>query len=183
MKKLMMLCCLYIFQCTHSVYIQPHVHVERPRQIIDEDAGLFISSEDLTNKHEKFNFLVGRNVTIPLGTPLKEIAIETFAPFYRKVIYVGRKDYEVTPHIVEISMFDFDVTSGLDTHLAIKCVVTTKDKIIFSDVFKGSGSGTAATGLLDDKRHAEEQIRKSAEEAFAEAFEKMQVAFSTEMKN
>jgi len=144
------------------------------------DAGIFIPSEDLASSPEQFNFLLGGIARVPLGTPLKELAVETFAPFFNRVFHTGRKDYEITPYVIEVNIKDFQITQGFDTYLVIRCQISTEDDIVFFDEFSGSGKGTAAAGLFDDKDKARDQIRKSAEAAFIEAFESMQKAFIAE---
>jgi len=177
MKKYIILLCFLFILCTSSIHLQPHISSASGMKLHNADAGIFISSEDLAFAHEQFNFLLGGKARVPLGTPLKEMALETFAPFFNKVLYIGRKDYEVTPYVIEVNIKDFQITQGFDTYLVIRCQVSTEDDIVFFDEFAGSGKGTAAAGLFDDKGIARDQIRKSAEAAFIEAFENMQRAF------
>jgi len=183
MKKVLVVLSVIFIQCSSSVHLQPHIYSIRNTPAINEDAGIYIPADDLIYEYEKFNLLAGRTFKIPLGTPLKELTQETFAPLFRKVYYVGKKDYEAAPNIIEINVIEFEVTPGFDTHLLLKCQATTEDGIIFSEVFRGSGSGSFLIGMMDDKRQAKEQIRKSAETAFRQAFQEMQIAFVNQVNN
>ncbi len=178
MKKILIISILIFINCTSSIHLQPHLGHHRSAKTIDSDAGIYIPPEDLTFAHEKFNFLIGGNIRVPLGTPLKELSQEAFAPFYNRVYYIGKKDYSAAESIIELNIVEFRVTEGLDSHLILKCEISENNNVIFSDVFKGSGKGNAAAGFLDDKRYAEDQIRKSAEDAFIEAFSNLQTAFT-----
>ncbi|MCP4727481.1 MAG: hypothetical protein GY863_20755 [bacterium] len=178
MKKILLITVILFINCTSSIYLQPHLGYNKPQKTIDNDAGIYIPPEDLTFEHKKFNFLMGENVRVPLGTPLKDLSQETFAPFFRRVFYLGAKNFDAAENIIELSIVEFRVTEGLDSHLVLKCEVSEEDRIIFSEVFKGSGKGYAAAGFLDNKSWAREQIRKSAEAAFIEAFSKIQTAFN-----
>ena len=179
MKRVPLLLSFVLISCTSSILLQPHIDPQDGAKVIDSDAAIFIPSEDLTGEYEKFNILLGNKVRIPFGTPLKELTQETFAPLFNRVYYTGRRDYEITPYIIEVSISDFEVTTGYDTHLVIKCSVSTSDEVMFSDEFRGSGKGSIIT--IGDDRFKQDQIRRSAENAFIEAFQNMQRAFIDKM--
>jgi len=161
--------------CASTILTQPHIPPMATVTIIDEDAGIYIIPADLTMDYSK-NSLLSGNIRMPLGTTLRDLSYETFSSFFSRVFYIGNKLNPGAPFIIEIGLGTFEVTFGLDTHLTIICTVTENDIPIFANNFEGSGSGTAAARLLGENM-AREQIRKSAEEAFIDAFKKIQIAF------
>jgi len=183
MKRILIVLVLIFIQCSSSIHLQPHIIPINNTPVIDVDAGVYIPSDDLVYEYEKFNLFAGRTFVMPVGTSLKELTQETFASLFRKVFYVGKKDYEATPNIIEVKIINFVVTSGFDTHILLKCQYATKEEILFSEVFKGSGSGSFTIGIMDDKGQAKEKIRQSAEAAFRLAFQEMQIAFVNQVNN
>ena len=176
MKKLLVLFLSALFvTCASTILTQPHIPPMATITIIDADAGIYIIPADLTKEYSKNSLLSGK-IRMPLGTPLRDLSQETFSSFFSRVFYIGNKLNPRTPFIIEIGLGTFEVTFGLDTHLTIICTVTENEIPIFARKFEGSGSGTAWARLLGEKL-AGEQIRKSAEEAFKDAFKKIQIAF------
>ncbi len=173
-------CCLSFTSCARTVYIQPHVAPIALIKPVGDEAGIYISPADLKKIHTQSSFF-GGNIRVPLGTALKNASQEAFAPFFKRIFYVGTNDPTVSPYIIEVGMSSFNVTGGLDTRLGITCKVSNNGKTIFSGDFEGRGSGTAAAGFLSEAL-AREQIVKSAEEAFENAFIKVQQSFKDEIE-
>ncbi|MFC1562634.1 hypothetical protein ACFL4Z_01125 [candidate division KSB1 bacterium] len=167
---------LFIFSCSHTIHIQPHVSPVSAKKIVGDEAGVYISPLDLSGIHTD-NLFFGGYIRVPLGTPLKDCAQEAFAPFFRRVFLIGTKDFKAAQYIIEVSLANYEVTGGLDTHLTIMCSISTSERKIFAGDFIGDGSGTAAAGLLGESL-GREQIRKSTEEAFVDAFRKAQTKFN-----
>ncbi len=168
--------CFFIFSCSYTIYVQPHVSPVSTKKIVGDEAGVYISPLDLSSIHTHSSFF-GGNIRVPLGTPLKDCAQEAFAPFFKRVFFIGIKDFTAAQYIIEVSLANYEVTGGLDTHLTIMCSISTSGRKIFAGDFIGDGSGTAAAGLLGAAL-AREQIRKSTEEAFVDAFSKAQTKFN-----
>lgn len=168
-------CCLLFTSCARTVYLQPHVAPIALKKPVADEAGIYISPKDLKKIHTQSSFF-GGNIRVPLGSALKNASQEAFAPFFKKVYFVGTNDPTVAPYIIEVGMSSFNVTGGLDTRLGIVCKVSSNGKTIFTGDFKGRGSGTAAAGFLGEAL-AREQIVKSAEEAFENALKNAQQGF------
>ncbi len=182
MKKLILLAAFAFLQCTSSVYLQPHIYSLSPESSYDTDAGIFIAPEDMTFSYQKFNFLVGKNIRLSIGSSLRDLTSEAFLPFYNRVYAVGNIDYAKAPHIIEVKVIEFKVTSGFDTHVKLRCIVSDEEGTLFDDEFSGKGRGYAIVGLADEDDPALEEIKKSAEKALTEAFEKIQIAFNDSLK-
>lgn len=164
-----------LFSCASTVHIQPHATPISTTHQSEEEAAIYISPTDLSKVHSQSLFF-GGDIKMPLGTPLKELSQEAFSPFFRRIFFSGSNSPNVAPYVIEVGLGNFDVTQGLDTHLTINCKVNKKGESIFVGDFEGKGSGTAAAGLLGESL-AREQIRKSAEAAFIDAFKKVQTAY------
>lgn len=183
MKYIVILIAFLLIGCTASVQIQPHIQPSNPSIVFDDNAGIYISADNYNQNNEKFNFLVGKKIKVPLITPLKEMSQETFAPYFKQVYSLGKIDYSSTPYIIEIDVVDFKVTAGLDTHIIIQCKVSTETMTLMSDTFKGSGKGFAIVGLNDDDDDALEEVKKSAEKAFEQVFQNIRLEFDKVLQN
>ncbi len=169
-----------IIRCASTLYLQPHVSPITVSKPFDSDAGIIISLMDFEREYTGFPFW-GGEIRVPLVTPFQDLAQETFIPFFNRIFIVSNRDYSITPYIIEIVISSFKVTGGLDTHLAIACTVSDIDNTIFSNNYDGSGVGRAWAGFfggLFNKNWGQEQIRKSAEEAFIQAFKALQIDFA-----
>jgi hypothetical protein len=171
-----LLFCFLIFSCaSNTIFVQPHISSISVTKIIGDDAGVYISPLDSLRSYTKKSFF-GGNIIIPLGASLRICAQEAFAPYFKRVFFIGSKDYRSAQYIIEVSIVSYEVTGGLDTHLNIKCSITSSEKIIFSGYFAGNGSGSAGFGSLGPGGIlARDEIRKSTEEAFIDAFRKAQI--------
>lgn len=173
---------VFLVGCTHTVLLQPHIGFTPVSRVFgDKKAGLYISSAQLGQTYTTYTFFGGK-MNIPLGTPLKDLAYETFLPFYREVTILPLRSFENVDHIIEVSIDKFNITEGLDAKATASCIVTDKNGVIFSGSWLGEGKGTATAGLLSDSL-AREQIRKASEEALTQAFQQMRGAFKEKIEN
>lgn len=164
----------FLVSCASTIQVQPHVSSVSISKMIGDEAGIYISPLDLSKVHTQSSIL-GGEIRVPLGSPLKDCSQESFSTFFKRVFFTNTNDSKTAEYIVEVSLSNFNVTGGLDTHLTIMCSISKSGTKIFSGDFQGSGSGTAAAGFLGEAL-AREQIRKSCEEAFIDAFKKAQTA-------
>jgi hypothetical protein len=171
---------LLLFSCAKTVFIQPHIMYQATLSFIDDEAGVYISPVDLAKVYQK-STLWGGDIRIPIGSPLRDTAQQSFLPFFKRLHLVGSNSPEAAPYVVEIGLSEFEVTFGLDTRINITCSVSKGGESIFTGSFEGRGSGIQAAGLLGESS-GQEEIRKSAEKAFQDAFQKAQVAFDESLK-
>ncbi len=174
-----------IISCASTLYLQPHVSPITVSKPFDSDAGIMISLMDLEREYTGSPFL-GGDIRVPLVTPFQDLAQETFIPFLNRIFIVSNRDHSITPYIIELEISSFKVTGGLDTHLTIACTISDVDNTLFSNNYVGSGVGRAWAGFfggLFNKNWGQEQIRKSAEEAFTQAFKVMQKDFADFLNN
>ncbi|MFH1069947.1 MAG: hypothetical protein V1794_10055 [Candidatus Glassbacteria bacterium] len=172
-------CILMTLSCAYTVSVQPHISPVVVPKLIGDEAGIYISPNELQKVHKQSSFFGGK-IRVPLGSPLKESTQESFAPFFKRVFFVGSSDPTMAPFIIETRLVDFSVTGGLDTRLTIECKVNKEGQTVFLGNFEGRGSGTAAAGFVA-AAFAREEIVKSAESAFKDAFLKIQNSFKEEM--
>lgn len=172
-KVFFFMMCLVIFACSaRTVYIQPHVSPIATAKIIGDEAGIYISPLDLSKTYIKDSTFGGK-IRMPLGSPLKECAQEAFSPFFKRVYFVGSKSFSDSSYIIEVGLTNYELTEGLDTHLTLSCTISTSEKIVFSGDFSGDGIGSAGKSFFNED-WAREEMRKSTEEAFIQAFKKAQ---------
>ena len=163
----------------HSIILQPHVGLGDAVGILKgKKAGVFIPSDLLTLQYEKYS-MMGGGIIIPLGSPVRDLALETFLPFYDQVTQIADKDYEGIDHLIEVNLDNFEVTGGLDTIATISCTISDNEGQIFSGSWEGKGS---SAGFWADSL-AREEIRKSSSEALTQAFLMLRAAYIEYIKN
>jgi hypothetical protein len=168
---------LLTLACTrHYLVIQPHMGTVAQREVAADFAGIYIPNSTLNMEYETRTFFGGKTL-ITLGTAVKDLSQETFAPFYRRTFYQARRDYVDIDHLIEVSIDNFKMTEGLDSHVKISIAISDEELTIWSGSFEGKGSGTAAAGL-GDSAAARSQLSMSASAAFLDAFEKAREDYS-----
>ena len=173
--------CLVLFSCSaRTVYVQPHISPVAVEKILGDEAGIYISPDDLSKTYTKDSTFGGK-FRVPLGSPLKECAQEAFLPFFKRVYFIGAKNFSDGSYVIEVSLTDYEVTEGLDTHLTLSCTISTSEKTIFSGDFTGDGSGSVKKSLFNEDM-AREEMRESTEEAFIQAFKKAQTKLNENLK-
>ena len=173
---------ILLIGCAHTVMLQPHMGVGAKVGILKgKTAGVFIPSYVLTREFKTHSFF-GGNIIVPLGSPVRDLSMEAFMPFYDQVTLVAAKNYEVIDHLIEVSLDDFDVTTGLDAKATITCIISDPEGEIFAGSWEGKGKGTAAAGLLESSL-AREQIRKAGNEALTQAFQMMREDYIEYIQN
>jgi len=167
---------LLLISCAHTLIIQPHMGPGPQRELAADTAAMYIPTSTLNMEYETSTFFGGKTI-MPLGTAVKELSQEAFAPFYRRLFYQARRDYTDIDHLIEVSIDSFKMTEGLDSHVVISVSISDSEESIWSGSFEGKGSGKAAAGLLAGSL-ARSQLNKSASAAFVDAFTKAREAYS-----
>jgi len=170
--------CMFILLigCAHTIMLQPHIDVGDAVGLLKgKKAVIFIPSDVLAKEYTSHSFF-GGNIIIPLGSPVRDLTLETFLPFYDQVTSISAKNYEGTGHLIEVDIVNFEVDQGLDVRATISCIISDIEGQIFSGSWVGEGEGEAAAGFFSGSM-AREQVRKSSNKALLQAFTMLREAY------
>ncbi len=92
-----------IISCATTLYLQPHVSPISTSKPFDSDAGIIISPMDLEREYTKSS-IFGGDIRVPLGTPFRDLARETFTPFLIEYFSLVTKIFQLIPLLLRFHL-------------------------------------------------------------------------------
>ena len=142
---------------------------------VDNQVAVYISTMYQNQVHTQ-NVPGPGMVDVELGHALMTCTRQALKPFFGVVMILGPAETTSLPYRIEVRTDRFRVQDDLGADVTIFCKVTKEGKTLLEESFEGHGAGASDPGFkkLDSARA---EIKRSSEEAFQDAFTKLQKEF------